>query len=109
MILFLSEHTKNSVAVREEITYAASIGLPIIVVYPDFKSREAMYNGNTPKKTVADLRAKLSSLASAAKEVPVVHIPMDKALIRAYLNNKLYMVNTKCKAGNYACLNTVSA
>ena len=38
VILFLSSVTKNSRALREEINYATNQkGLPIIVVYPDFK------------------------------------------------------------------------
>lgn len=36
IILFLSENTRNSRALREEIDYGINVlGLPVIVVYPD--------------------------------------------------------------------------
>ncbi len=109
MILFLSEHTKNSVAVREEITYAATIGLPIIVVYPNFSSRSSIYSGNQPKTVIKTLRSKLPSLAAAAEKVPVVHIPMNKDIIRNCLENKAYMINTKSGAGNFSCPHTATS
>ena len=38
IILFLSENTRNSKALREEIDYGINVlGLPVIVIYPDYK------------------------------------------------------------------------
>lgn len=40
IILFLSNNTKNSQALREEIEYGINTkGLPVIVIYPDFKEK----------------------------------------------------------------------
>ena len=49
IILFLSDNTKNSQALREEIDYGINTkGLPVIVIYPDFtvlnvKQRKIFY------------------------------------------------------------------
>ena len=41
LILFLSDYTSNSRALREEVDYAMnSLNLPVIVIYPDLKSKE---------------------------------------------------------------------
>lgn len=38
IILFLSDNTKDSRALREEVDYGINTkGLPVIVIYPDFK------------------------------------------------------------------------
>lgn len=41
IVLFLSSNTKNSQALREEIDYGINTkGLPVIVIYPDFKENQ---------------------------------------------------------------------
>ena len=45
IILFLSSETKNSKALREEIEYGINKKeLPIIVIYPDYKTKSELLN-----------------------------------------------------------------
>lgn len=47
IILFLSNDTLNSRALREEIEYAInSLGLPVIVIYPEIKTKDDLLNSN---------------------------------------------------------------
>ena len=47
--MFLSENTHNSTALREEIDYGINVlGLPVIVVYPDYKYNSSIADGNKP-------------------------------------------------------------
>lgn len=47
VILFLSEETKSSRALREEIEYGmCELALPVIVVYPDYSSNSWVSDGN---------------------------------------------------------------
>jgi len=45
IVLFLSEYTKSSRALREEIDYGINtLEMPLIVIYPDFKSKDDLLN-----------------------------------------------------------------
>ena len=56
IVLFLSSNTKNSQALREEIDYGINTkGLPVIVIYPDFKEKSDIWGANGMKKQVTDL------------------------------------------------------
>lgn len=56
IVLFLSSNTKNSQALREEIDYGINTkGLPVIVIYPDFKEKSDIWGTNGMKKQVTDL------------------------------------------------------
>ena len=51
IVLFLSERTKNSKALREEIDYGINDqGLPVIVVYPDYDSKASLLEDGSLKK-----------------------------------------------------------
>ena len=53
VILFLSSTTKNSRALREEIDYTINQkGLPIIVVYPDFKNKSDIVSEKSIRKQI---------------------------------------------------------
>ncbi len=48
----MSSNTKNSQALREEIDYGINTkGLPVIVIYPDFKEKSDIWGANGMKKT----------------------------------------------------------
>ena len=50
IVLFLSSNTKNSQALREEIDYGINTkGLPVIVIYPDFKEKSDIWGANGMK------------------------------------------------------------
>lgn len=104
IILILSSNTKNSKALREEIEYGInSKGLPIIVIYPEFKEKEDIINCNIGKfkKQIVDLWEKLPVFRNNMHKVPVVHIPNNKVLIEKTLKNPQFKVSTKDEIGNF--------
>ena len=104
IILYLSSITKNSKALREEIDYGINTkGLPVIVIYPDFSEKSDIRDKNQNiKQKVKDLWDKLPKFRDSMDEVPTLHIPNKKSLIKAALNNTDFMVNSKAKADVYS-------
>lgn len=107
IIFFLSSSTKNSKALREEIDYGVNTkGLPIIVIYPEFSEKSDIVTENgtengTIRKQVKDLWEKLPIFKSSKSEVPVIHVPMKKDLIKKALEDKDFQVTTKCSPNDY--------
>ena len=67
IILFLSENTRNSRALREEIDYGINVlGLPVIVVYPDYNYNTSIVDGNGLKDNVKALWNKLPCLGESS-------------------------------------------
>lgn len=98
IILFLSERTENSRALREEIEYGiGALGLPVIIVYPDYSSESDLLdeNGNL-KQEVKKLWNNLPKFRDLMGDVPTLHIPMNKETIRKALNEKSFTVQHKC-------------
>lgn len=97
IILFLSENTKNSRALREEIEYGVgTLGLPIIVVYPDYSEESDLLDKNSNlKKDVTDLWDNLPVFRNLMGSVPTLHIPMNKNSIRKALNNINFTIQHK--------------
>ncbi len=104
IIFFLSSLTKSSRAIKEEIDYGINNqGLPVIVVYPDYGQKNDIINCNsgTFRKQITDLWDKLPIFRNSMHNVPTMHIPNKKILIRSVLNDLDFMVSTKCNAGTY--------
>ncbi|MBB6447057.1 TIR domain-containing protein [Bacillus benzoevorans] len=104
IILFLSSITKNSKALREEINYGiGTLGLPVIVVYPEYSDKSDIINcsSKTFKQQIKNLWDKLPAFRDSMNSVPTLHIPNKKELIRKALNNKDFMINSKCTADQY--------
>lgn len=104
IILFLSSVTKNSKALREEINYGIGTkGLPVIVIYPEYKDKGDIIDCKTNiiKDEVKGLWDKLPDFRDSMAEVPTIHLPYKKDLIQKALNDKDFMINTKCKSGAY--------
>lgn len=99
IILFLSSHTKASRALTEEIEYGVGeLGLPVIVVYPDFDP--ISYDGSFNYR-VTGLWDKLPVFKRLMDKVPTLHIPMKKESLTQALNSPSYMVSSKCSPGCY--------
>lgn len=82
IILFLSERTVNSRALREEIDYGINtLGLPVIVIYPDYSTKESLLINNNLKPQIKNLWGKIPIFRDSMSTVPTLHIPMNKALI----------------------------
>lgn len=104
IILFLSSITKNSKALREEIDYGINIlGLPIIVIYPEYNDESSLLTstGENLNTTVKALWNNLPIFRDSKSEVPVLHIPLNKASIERALNDPDLMINSKCDSGDY--------
>jgi MTH538 TIR-like domain (DUF1863). len=103
IVLFLSSITANSRALREEIDYGINTkGLPIIVVYPEYREKSDIVTSEKIfKKQIVGLWDKLPIFRNSMKNVPTIHIPNKKVWIEKALKDEDFMVNTKCGAGKY--------
>ncbi|WP_073851246.1 TIR domain-containing protein [Pontibacter flavimaris] len=104
ILLFLSSSTKSSRAIREEMDYGINTQeLPIIVVYPEYCEKSDIINcqSGTLRKQIIDLWDNLPIFRDSMNNVPTLHIPNKKDLIRAALNDPDFMVASKCSAGTY--------
>ena len=102
MVLFLSAITRNSRALREEVDYGInSQGLPVIVVYPEFGVESDIIGCESKKirKKIKDLWDKLPKFRDSMLDVPTLHVPNQKSLIRRALQNDNFKVQTKCESG----------
>ncbi|MFS4429665.1 TIR domain-containing protein [Chryseobacterium sp. S90] len=104
IILYLSNNTINSRALREEIDYGINnLELPIIVIYPDFKNKEDVLNYSKTElnSTVISLWDKLPIFRDSKFKIPALHIPLNKEIIRKALNDTDLRVGSKIKNGDY--------
>lgn len=96
IVLFLSDRTVSSRALREEIEYGINtLGLPVIVIYPDYDSKEKLLVNGSLKQEVKNLWNNLPILRDSMKNVPTLHIPMKQEVISTALQNSGFMINTK--------------
>lgn len=99
IVLFLSSRTRASRALTEEIEYGVGVlGLPVIVVYPEFDP--ILGNGRLDSR-VFGLWDKVPAFKRLMDTVPTVHIAMGKDQIRQALNSSSYMVQTKAEPKRY--------
>jgi hypothetical protein len=99
VVLFLSSDTVNSRALREEIDYAINDqGLPFIVIYPEYKTKESLLSSGSLKQSVKDLWSKVPVLRDSIDKVPSLHVPIVKALISSALKDADFKLATKTTA-----------
>lgn len=102
IVLFLSKNTQNSRALREELDYGINAkGLPVIVIYPDFKEKSDIWSSTGMKKEVTDLWDKLPMFRDNMGKVATLHVPYQKALIKSALQDDNFKVQTMAKAAQY--------
>lgn len=102
IILFLSDNTKNSRALREEIDYGINTkGLPVIVIYPDFKEKSDIAGKYGIKKQVKDLWDKLPKFRDSISEVATLHVPYKKELITSALKDPDFKVQSMVDPKQY--------
>jgi len=96
IVLFLSSNTANSRAFREEIDYGINDqGLPVIVVYPEYNTKEALLTDGSLKQAVRKLWDNLPIFRDSMNKVPTLHVPFNKELIEKALRNEDFMIATK--------------
>lgn len=102
IVLFLSSITANSRALREEIDYGINDqGLPVVVIYPEYESKESLLANGSFKQEVKNLWDKLPIFRHSMKEVPTLHVPMKKELVKSALQDDGFMVGSKKDPGIY--------
>lgn len=98
IIFFLSSVTKSSRALREEIDYGINtLGLPIIVIYPEYSDKQSLLTstGNGLNNSIKALWDNLPIFRDSKSKVFVLHVPLDKNLIKSALTDPYLMINTK--------------
>jgi len=102
VVLFLGSTTVNSRALREEIDYAINDqGLPVIVIYPEYDSKESLLANGSLKPAIRALWDKIPVFKSSYLKIPTLHVPMKKDLIRISLADTKFSLATKCDAAIY--------
>lgn len=96
IVLFLSSNTANSRAIREEIDYGINDQeLPVIVIYPEYATKESLLTDGSLKQEVKTLWNNLPVFRDSMKNVPTLHVPLSKSLIEMSLRNADFMIATK--------------
>ncbi len=95
IVFILSSTTTNSRAVREEIDYGINNqGLPVIVIYPEYATKESLLVNGALKQSVKNLWDNLPVFRDSMAKVPTLHVPMNKDLIKKALQNKDFMLGS---------------
>ena len=102
IIFILSSITTNSRALREEINYGINNqGLPVIVIYPEYPTKESLLTDGSLKQAVENLWGNLPVFRDSMSKVPTLHVPMNKELIKKSLQNGEFMVGSMRSPGTY--------
>ena len=102
IVLFLSSNTSNSRALREEIDYGINDqGLPVIVIYPEYDTKEGLLLNGSLSQSVKNLWGRLPIFRDSMNKVPTLHIPNKKEIIEASLKDSDFMLATKTTANFY--------
>ena len=102
IILILSSNTTNSRALREEIDYGINNqGLPVIVIYPEYKTKESLLVGGQLSSVVQNLWGRIPVLRDSMAKVPTLHMPMNKSLITQALQDGNFMIGSKIATNFY--------
>lgn len=102
MVLFLSENTKSSRALREEIDYGINVkGLPVIVIYPDFKEKSDICCSSGIRNQIISLWDKIPVFRDSMNKVATLHVPYRKSLITSALADTDFRVRTMTKPSRY--------
>lgn len=102
IILILSSITTNSRALREEIDYGINDQeLPVIVIYPEYATKESLMVDGSLKQAVKNLWGNLPVFRDSMSKVPTLHVPMNQELIKKSLQDDDFMVASKKAPGIY--------
>ncbi|MDR0458374.1 MAG: hypothetical protein LBH10_05005, partial [Burkholderiaceae bacterium] len=83
-------------ALREEIDYGINDqGLPVIVIYPEYTTKESLLVNGSLKQEVKNLWENLPMFRDSRSRVPTLHVPMNKELIKKSLQDNGFMVGSK--------------
>lgn len=95
IIFFLSSITIESKALKEELDYGMGyLGLPVIVIYPDYKYKTDIADASGIRQQIKSLWNKVPSFLTHKNEVSTIHVPMNKNIIHSALKDPKIMINT---------------
>lgn len=102
IVLFLSSNTVSSRALREEIDYGINDQrLPVIVIYPEYDSKESLLANGSLKQSIKNLWDKLPIFRDSMSQVPTLHVPIKREIIETSLKDNDFMLATKITADYY--------
>ena len=102
IVLILSANTISSRALREEIDYGINDqGLPVVVIYPGFGTKEELLAGGALNQAVKSLWDRMPVFRDSMNKVPTLHVPMTKNLIESALKDSDFMLATKTEPKIY--------
>jgi hypothetical protein len=102
IVLFLSSKTISSRALREEIDYGINDQeLPVIVIYPEYSTKESLVMNGSLQPAVKSLWDKLPIFRDSMGKVPTLHVPLSKSLIEKSLRNGDFMIGSTIDPGVY--------
>lgn len=102
IVLFLSSRTLNTRAIREEVDYGINDqGLPVIVVYPEFDTKESLVRNGSLNAGVTSLWNNIPIFRDSIKKVPTLHVPMKKDIIKMALEDPDFKLSTKIDPDQY--------
>lgn len=104
IVLFLSSVTRNSKALREEIDYGINtLGLPVIVVYPEFDTPAGMLTQSHDglDSSVRALWGNLPVFRDSMSGVPTLHVPLSKAHIEWALRDTDFTISSPRESGSF--------
>lgn len=102
IILFLSSCTRESRALKEEIVYGVGeLGLPVIVVYPEYKEKGDIADGGRIRQGIRNLWDNIPSFRDLMNRVPTIHVPMSKTLLAKSLKDPDLTIQNKDKNGRW--------
>lgn len=102
IVLFLSNNTKASRALTEEIDYGINVkGLPVIVVYPGFKDNSDVCCETGIRTQVKRMWDKFPAFRDSMEKVATLHVPYSRSFITRALLNPDFMVQTMAEPGQY--------
>lgn len=102
VIFILSSVTANSRALREEIDYSINDqSLPVVVLYPEYNSKESMLTNGTLSNNIRALWDKVPIFRESMHKVPTLHAPLLKDLVKSALNDPDFVLGSKAKLTHY--------
>ena len=102
IVLILSSLTVSSRALREEIEYGINDqGLPVIVVYPEYSTKDGLLLNGSLKPAIKGLWRRLPIFENLMNTVPTLHVPLNKETIKAALQSNEFVIGSKKAPGIY--------
>lgn len=102
ILLFLSNATISSVALNYEIEYGIeNQGLPVIVIYPEFKTAASLLLNGALSENIKNLWSRLPIFKKLMSNVPTLHIPLNQETIVSALNNSDFFLTSKTRPDVY--------